>query len=125
MGHRQRTPRCHLSFHPAGERTRCVLRLVLRKPSIGKSPGAVLPGWRHSGDRTSLQEDSLASGNFTGNFAILGPRDTIWYQETAALQPLLEQFPTQIIRGNILGIKEFLNGIRELGKRPFLAHLSV
>jgi len=34
-------------------------------------------------------------------------------QETAALQPLLEQFPTQIISENILENSEFSNGIRE------------
>jgi hypothetical protein len=39
--------------------------------------GAGLVGWRRSADRTSLQANSLVSGNFTGNFAILGPRDTI------------------------------------------------
>ena len=43
----------------------------------GVSPGARLPGWRRSADRTSLQANSLVSGNFTGNFAILGLRDTI------------------------------------------------
>jgi hypothetical protein len=82
--------------------------------SWGPYPNAGLPGWRRSADRTGLQANSLVSGNFTGNFAILGLRDTIWYQETAALQPLLEQFPKQIIRENILRIREFLNGIREL-----------
>jgi hypothetical protein len=70
-------------------------------------------GWRRSADRTSLQANSLVSGNFTGNFAILGLRDTILCQETAALQPLLEQFPTQIISENILENSEFSNGIRE------------
>jgi len=64
-------------------------------------------------DRTSLKANSLVSGNFTGNFAILGLRDTILCQETAALQPLLEQFPTQIISENILENSEFSNGIRE------------
>ena len=29
-------------------------------------------GWRRSADRTRLQANSLVSGNFTGNFAILG-----------------------------------------------------
>jgi len=53
-------------------------------------------------------------GNFTGNFAILGLSGTIEYQETAALQSLLEQFPTQIISENILKNSEFSNGIREL-----------
>jgi hypothetical protein len=31
-----------------------------------------LPGWRRSADRTTLHANSLVSGNFTGNFAILG-----------------------------------------------------
>jgi hypothetical protein len=63
-----------------------------------ESPGTGLAGWRRSTDRAGLQANSLVSGNFTGNFAILGLRDTIEDQETAALQPLPEQFPTQIIR---------------------------
>jgi hypothetical protein len=33
---------------------------------------AVLAGWRRSADRTSLRRNSLLTGNFTGNFAILG-----------------------------------------------------
>jgi hypothetical protein len=33
---------------------------------------AGMPGWRSSADRTCLQENSLVSGNFTGNSAILG-----------------------------------------------------
>ena len=57
---------------------------------------------------------SLVSGNFTGNFAILGFRYAIEYQETTALQPLLEQFPTQIISENILKNSEFLSGISDL-----------
>jgi hypothetical protein len=36
------------------------------------SLNARLPGWRRSADRTRLQENSLLTGNFTGNFAILG-----------------------------------------------------
>jgi len=39
--------------------------------------------------------------------------------ETAVLQRLLAQFPTQIIRENILKNKEFLNGIRELQPKNF------
>ena len=60
-----------------------------------------LPPWRRSADRTYLRANSLLTENFTGNFAILKLRDSIWYQETAALQPLPEQFPTQINRENI------------------------
>jgi hypothetical protein len=78
-----------------------------------KSPSAGLVGWRRSADRTRLHAKSLVSGNFTGNFAILGLRDTIKYQETAALQPLFEQFPTQIIREKISIKREFLGDNRE------------
>src|SRR5258706_8409293 len=85
------------------------------------------PGWRRSADRTNLHANSLVSGNFTGNFAILRLRDTIWYQETAALQPVLEEFPTQINSENILGNSESFPGNREFqlqnSKRPFLARL--
>jgi hypothetical protein len=31
-----------------------------------------LAGWRRSADRTRLHTNSLLTGNFTGNFAILG-----------------------------------------------------
>jgi hypothetical protein len=36
-------------------------------------PNAGMAGWRRSADRTRLQENSLLTGNFTGNFAIAGP----------------------------------------------------
>jgi hypothetical protein len=78
-----------------------------------QSPVAGLVGWRRSGDRTGLQANSLVSGNFTGNFSILGLRDTIWSQETAVPQPFLEQFPTQINRENISTKREFSAGNRE------------
>jgi hypothetical protein len=39
----------------------------------GNSLKRGLPGWRRSADRTSLQANTLVSGNF----AILGLRDTI------------------------------------------------
>jgi hypothetical protein len=104
---------------------------TLQKPAIGgaflallraKSLCVGLVGWRGSADRTGLRTNSLVSGNFTGNFAILGLRDTIEDQETAALQPLPEQFPTRIIRENILRIREFFNGIREL---HFIGDISI
>src|ERR1035437_5998448 len=37
-----------------------------------KSPGAALVGWGCRADRTRLHANSLLTGNFTGNFAILG-----------------------------------------------------
>jgi hypothetical protein len=60
-------------------------------------------GWRRSADRTGLQANSLLTGNFTGNFAILGPRDALLEPEVVVLQALLGQFPTQINREIISG----------------------
>ena len=53
------------------------------------------------------------SGNFTGNFAILGLPGRISWQEAAVPQRLFAQFPARIIREKILKNKEFLSGIRE------------
>jgi hypothetical protein len=78
-----------------------------------KSPVVGLPGWRRSADRTRLRTNSLLTGNFTGNFAILRLAGPMPRQETAVLQPLLEQFPMQINRENILKNREFLSAIRE------------
>ena len=82
-------------------------------------------GWRRSADRTRLQANSLLTGNFTGNFAILVPCAPGSTQDTAVLQRFLAQFPKQIIREKISKNKEFLGRIREFdmqnGKRPFLA----
>jgi hypothetical protein len=77
-----------------------------------KSLGTALPGWRRSADRTCLYENSLVSGNFTGNFAISGLRQLIPEQETAALRHFPEQFPKQINRENISRIREFLRDNR-------------
>ena len=44
-------------------------RAFLRLQRV-KSPGAGLPGWRRSADRTCLHQNSLLTGNFTGNFAV-------------------------------------------------------
>ena len=49
----------------------------------------------------------------------------IQYQETAALQPLLKQFPTQIISENIPKNSEFSNGIRDLQFKNPDNHQSV
>ena len=62
---------------------------------------AGLAGWRRSADRTRLHANSLLTGNFKGNFAILVPQKPILLHETAVLQRLFDQFPTQINRKNI------------------------
>jgi hypothetical protein len=64
-------------------------------------------GWRRSADRARLHAISLLSGNLTGNSAILRHLETVLAQETAALQPLIEQFPTQAIREIISGNRDF------------------
>jgi hypothetical protein len=66
-----------------------------------------MPGWRCSADRTRLYEISLQSGNLTGNFAILRHLETVFAEETAVLQPLIEQFPTQINREIISDSRDF------------------
>jgi hypothetical protein len=68
---------------------------------------AGLPGWRRSAGRTCLHANSLLTGNFTGNFAIPRPLETILEQETAVPQRLFGQFPMQINRENISKIREF------------------
>jgi hypothetical protein len=59
--------------------------------------------------------NSLLTGNFTGNFAILGPCAPGSTQDTAVLQRFLAQFPKQIIREKISKNREFLGDIREFG----------
>jgi hypothetical protein len=58
------------------------------------------------------------------NFTILRHLETVLAQEPAVLQPLIEQFPTQINREIISEIREFYptTGIsrKSYGKRPFL-----
>src|SRR6476660_3166624 len=44
-----------------------------------------LAGWRRSADRTRLQANCLLTGNFTGNFAILGLLGPISRQEVPVL----------------------------------------
>jgi hypothetical protein len=78
-----------------------------------------LAGWRRSADRTHLQPNSLLTGNFTGNFAILAPCEPISMQDTAVLQRFIAQFPKQIIREKISKNKEFLGGIREFDMQNF------
>jgi len=70
-------------------------------------------GWRRSADRTRLHANSLLTGNFTGNFSILGPETPISLRKAAALQRLLAQFPKQINRENLSKNREFSTDNRE------------
>jgi len=92
-----------------GQRNRTIQNEATKK-AIGR---AISIGWRRSADRTRLQANSLVSGNFTGNFAILVSQKPISLQETAVLQRLLAQFPAQINRENISKNREFLAVNRE------------
>jgi hypothetical protein len=87
-----------------------------------------MPGWRRSADRAGLHAISLLSGNLTGNFAIFGHLEMVMEQKTAALQPLIEQFPMPINRDFISRNRDFSAWNRESylqnRKRPSLAHFS-
>jgi hypothetical protein len=76
-------------------------------PGKMAASGVCPSGWRRSADRAGLQANSLVSGNFTGNFAILVSQKPISLHETAVLQRLLVQFPTRLIRENNFKNKEF------------------
>jgi len=79
----------------------------------GNSLKRGMPGWRRSADRTRLHANSLLTGNFTGNFAILGLCEPISEQKISVPQPLLEQFPTKVNRENISKNREFICRNRE------------
>src|SRR3954463_14324887 len=66
-----------------------------------------LPGWRRSADRTCLHTNSLLTGNFTGNFAILRPQNRFGRGRPPVLQGLFAEFPTRVNRENISKIREF------------------
>jgi hypothetical protein len=57
-------------------------------------------GWRRSGDRASLQRNSLQTGNLTANFAILWPMGIGHIDKTAALHAFLLEFPTKLSGNN-------------------------
>ena len=72
------------------------------------------------------RQNSLLTGNFTGNFAKSDLQDGFILQETPVPQPFLSQFPKQESREKIHKNREFFRKNRELregGKRPFLTHL--
>jgi hypothetical protein len=50
-------------------------------------------GWPRSADRACLQPNSLKTGNFTGNPAILAARRPALRAENAVVRRLLSQFP--------------------------------
>jgi hypothetical protein len=78
------------------------------------TPSSGMPGWRRSTDRTRLHANSLLTGNFTENFAILRLPEPISWLETTALQRLLAQFPKQINRESFSRNREEISWIREL-----------
>jgi hypothetical protein len=66
----------HLKFGKAGGQRRNRMREKPGFPAHARvsweaRQNAALPGWRRSADRARLQPDSLLTGIFTGNFAIL------------------------------------------------------
>jgi hypothetical protein len=77
------------------------------------SQTAALSGWRRSADRTRLQANSLLTGNFTGNFAILGLSGADEEQKSAVPQRFFFEFPTQGNREIILDNREFFRVNRE------------
>ena len=60
-----------------------------------------------------LPQNSLLTGNFTGNFAKSGPQDGSILQETAVPQAFLSQFPKQGSREKIRKNREFSQNNRE------------
>jgi hypothetical protein len=83
-----------------------------------------MPGWRRSADRACLHVNSLLTGNFTGNFAILRLREPISWLETTALQGLIAQFPKQINRENFSKNREEISRIRQLFSKVVSVHFS-
>jgi hypothetical protein len=75
---------------------------------------AGLVGWRRSADRARLRVKSLLTGNFTGNFAVLGAEGSISVVRNRCAAATYRTFPTQINRENILKNRDFLFDIREI-----------
>ena len=59
------------------------------------------------------RQNSLLTGNFTGNFAKSDLQDGFILQETPVLQPFLSLFPTQNNREKIRENREFFQNNRE------------
>ena len=86
--------------------------LARRSSLREKSPGAALAGWRRSGIRTGLRGISLLTGNFTGNFAILGLLEVFCRPKARVLQALLSEFPAKITGKLFFGNREIPGNIR-------------
>jgi hypothetical protein len=104
------------------------LRVGLQSPPMAALPMtyperpsvAGLDGWRRSADRAGLHINSLLTGNFTGNFAIIRSHGRYEQQETTLLQPFPERFPAESIRENSLTNRERKTQSRE--RRPRQSH---
>jgi hypothetical protein len=77
------------TFPNARKPAKCRLSRLIERTD--RKPG--LPGWGGSADRTGLLANSLQTGNFTGNFALIALRQSTRDQETAVSQTLTVQFP--------------------------------
>jgi hypothetical protein len=75
-------------------------------------------GWRRSADRTCLRPNSLQTGNFSGNFAILALHEGLRARKIPVLQAFLLGFPAQVNREEISRNREFSPVNRE--HRPAL-----
>jgi hypothetical protein len=90
-----------------------------------RSPASGLPGWRRSVDRTSLQLNSLLTGNFTGKITISGLKAAVLEQETAVPQRLFSKFPRQTIREIFPDNREFQADNRDSGPNVVFGEIEM
>jgi hypothetical protein len=98
------------------------LRFRVRLLLVGRLGLARMGSWRFLFQgprkaRAGLLQNSLLTGNFTGNFANFGLQDLSTLQEAPVPQPFLSQFPTQKNREEIRKNREFFQNNRELRER--------
>ena len=108
---------------PRGQVPEIIAQKSAQKRSVWRRAGNVRFAktgwwWEQSDTNQSQPSNSLLTGNFTGNFAILGPQKPISLHETTVPQRLFTKFPTQNNRENILKNREFLSGNRESPESP-------
>ena len=98
-------PETFRDFGPEEQRPgACRLAQVREKPGFrglcgaGCKPWRIagLGGWRRSVDRTRLRQNSLQTGNFSGNSQNSTLRTLLPVGENLALQPVLHDFPTEV-----------------------------